>query len=757
MSMSIQQDFSAIQRFQQLGDTDWETLKKHYVTTLRLEAGAQEQAAQMMQAHIEDRDIVDYASYREAILRIFPSSYFNLAAGIEGRIAGTATDGYTFTAKWYEFIVTQKTAHVPTGLEKSQKCKIAIKAPGSRKLTSDIDTSILTTFIGENSFFEHAKARIKREGLDYEGHITNAIINGFYSISEELFKMTSASQRDSNAYTDTIAKDKEIYPKFLHDEENNPLIQGERLFSEEEFTKIFKEYKYQKHVQEMAASLFSLHASLEQEEWQVFKDLVKKRLGKILEAELPNEAQGTHISLCQQDYDTIFQGVENIRGHHLKALNAKIQQLSQLDPLPVRAQDIIIAALNRLYVEHLEQCTDCYEQILALKSKRKPLMDELEAKKQALDKELAALKRLGDSSDDPDIQEIIEKKQKNCAMLEESCRKLKDSLRQNIIKTAQLQTEHQFRQILASTFANEAYVCRSAVYHVVNGQSGAADLPISQQTLLGSALQQVGFKLLHSKELTHKNYLPEEIAYYTAKYGQRLFNLIFSGRNAELDDGIIKRLAQGKKGKDLPKFTYLKAKQVRDNAYSTFKRKELALLNDQAKIIQRIKSNPTILDAEKPRKTLELIQQLRALSTEEEKTRYFEQEKELYLSISAKLIGLVCASRLEQKGYLWGQNLLSPLRDADEEEQLEGSVSVISAPAPLQPPEPLETTREGSAIDEHHQIGEDAKSLVMGAEGGKARVSQVNQEARSYSAVVANPSDKTAQVLAEGVFGSHPK
>ncbi|KIC73721.1 hypothetical protein DB42_BR00020 [Neochlamydia sp. EPS4] len=755
MSMNIREDFSAIQRFEKLGG--WETLKKQYVTTSYLEAGAQEQAAQKMQAHIEDRDIVDYASYREAILRIFPSSYFNLDAGIEGRIAKTATDGYTFTAKWCEFIVTQKTAQVPTGLEKSQKCKIAIKAPGSRKLTSDIDTSILTTFTGENSFFEHAEARIKREGLDYEGRITNAIIDGFYSISEELFKMASASQRDSNAYTDTIAKDKEIYPKFLHDEENNPSIQGERLFSEEEFTKIFKEYKYQKHVQEMAASLFSLRCSLEEKEWQAFKDLVKKRLSKILKSELPNDVQETNLSLCQQDYDTIFQEVENIHSHHLTKLNDKIRELSQLDPPPVREEDITIAALNRLYVEHLEQCTECYEQILDLKSKKKPLMDELEAKKQTLDKKLADLKKLDHNSDDEDIQELIEIKQKNCAVLEESCRKLKDSLHQNIIKTAQLQTEHQFRQILASTFANEAYVCRSAVHHVVNGQSGATDLLISQQTLLGSALQQVGFKLLHSKELTHKGYSPEEVAYYTAKYGQRLFNLIFSGRNAELDDGIIKRLAQGKKGKDLPEFTYLKAKQVRDNAYSTFKRKELALLNDQAKIIQRIKLNPTILDAEKPRKTLELIKKLSTLSSEDEKTHYFEHEKKLYLSISAKLIGLVGASRLEQKGYLWGGNSCIPFK-AEQKKEIESlSLAPLSNTKSPLSSTLLEATAEGSATDEHHRIGARATNLVMAGEGGEARVNHMDQDPDSQSAVVANPPKEAAQSLAEGVFRNHPK
>ncbi|MBS4167247.1 hypothetical protein NEOC65_002353 [Neochlamydia sp. AcF65] len=550
--------------------------------------------------------------------------------------------------------------------------------------------------------------------------------------------------------SDTLAKDKENYPKFQHGEENNPLIQGERLFSEEEFTIKFKEYKYKKHVQEMAASLFSLRCSLEEEEWQAFKDHVKKKLSKILEEELPTDKQATHISLCQQDYATIFKEVESIHDHHLITLEEKKQELGQLDPLLVREEDIASAALNRLYVEYRVQCTTCHEQILALKNEKKPLMNELEANKQALDKELAALKRLGDSSDDPDIQEVIEKKQKKCALLEKNCQDLKDSLRQNILKTAELQVEHHLRQALANTFANRTYVCRSAVYHVFNGQSGSPDLPISQQTLLGSALQQVGFKLLHSKELTHRGYSPEEVAYYTAKYGQRLFNLIFSGRNAELNEGIIKRLAKGKKGKDLPEFTYLKSEQLKHNAYSTFKKKELTLLNDQAKIIQCLKSHTAILDAEKPSKILELIPKLCTLSSEE--------EKKLYLSISAKLIGLVCASRLEQKGYLWGQNILIPLRNTTKEEQLEGEASVISSPFHLQPPESLQGTRGGSAIDEYHQIGEHATNLVMSTKGGKARVSNMTQKPYSQSAVVAGASEATFQLLGvEGMLASIQK
>ncbi|MBS4168575.1 hypothetical protein [Parachlamydia sp. AcF125] len=693
--MIISQDFPAIQRFKNLGDTDWESLKRTYVTSVRLD-GTQGQAAQQMQKYIEDRDVVDYASYREAILRIFSAAHFNLAAEIAGKVAKTADGGYTFTAKWYQFIVTQKTARVPTGLEKAQECKIEIKAPGSRKLTSDIDTSIHTTFAGESSFFERAEARVKTQGLDFEGRITNAVIDGFYSISEELFEMTSSSQRDSNAYMDTITKDRETYPKFLHDEENNPLIQGKRLFSEEEFTNIFKEFKYKKHVQEITASLFSLRYSLEEEDWQAFKEIAQKKLNKILRAELPEDGLEAHISLCQKDYDTIFQGVESLHLHHLAALNAKIQELRRFDPLPVREQDVTVAALNRLYVEHLEKSTTCRGYILALKRDKEPLIDELESTKQALDEELAALKDLNHSSKDKDTQELIEKKKKRCALLENKCKELQNSLRENIQNIARLQTDYHLHQILASTYANEAYVCRSAVYHVVNGQSGE-EKPISQQTLLGSALQQVGFKLLHTKELMHKNYSAEEVAYYTAKYGQRLFNLVFSGRNASFEDRIIQSLAKGRKGKNLPEFTYLKSEQVRHNAYPTLQKEELELLNSQAKIIQHVKLNSTIIDAEKPRKTLELIQQLRPFSNEGEKQQYFEREKKLYLSISAKLIGLVCASRLDKKGYLWGQNPRIPLLNKTEEEKERESSAPLAAPKPLPIPEaPEPSNREAS-------------------------------------------------------------
>ncbi|MBS4168376.1 hypothetical protein [Parachlamydia sp. AcF125] len=749
------QDFPEVQRFEKLGDSDWETLKRKYV--MDIQPGEPPlQATQQMQACIRDRDVVDYASYREAILRIFPANYFNLAAEIAGSIAKTAEGGYTFTSVWYQFIVTQKTARLPTGLESSEKCLIAIKAPGSRKLTSDIDTSIHTLFKGKSSFFDCVAERIKVKGPDFEGRITNAVIEGFYSISEELFKMTSSSHRDSNAYLDTLANDQENYPKFLNNEENNPSIQGARLFSDEEFTQKFKEYKHAKHVQEIAASLFSLRQSLEEEEWQVFKELVKQVLSEILKelsetlpSELSEDSLEAHILPCQQDCDTIFQEVESFHNRHQVVLEKKTQELRRLDPLPVREQDISIAALNRLYVEYLEKCATCHEKILNLRKEKKPLIDQLGEEKAKLHKVKAVLERLGGESDDEDTQELIEKKQREYALAEKKYRQLQEALHENLIRTAQLQVDYHRHQILASTFANEAYVCRSAVYHVVKGQSGVKDFSLSQQILLGSALQQVGFKLLHTKEFLHKNKSPEEVAYYTAKYGQRLFNLVFNGRDAALNDVIIQYLAQGRIGKGLPKFTYLKSEEVRGNAYPTLGQEELALLNSQVKIIQHIKFNPHISDAEKPKKTLELIQ-----SAGQQKLD-FENEKKLYLSLSAKLIGLVYASRLEQKGYLWGGNPRIPLLTQAVKEEIEGSTSVISSTAPLHSLPPLGPTTRGIAVDIGRQLDERAIGMVMGAQQAWAR--DAVQKGDTFSLVGGGYSGETVRGIAADLRKNSPK
>ncbi|MBS4169298.1 hypothetical protein PARA125_001961 [Parachlamydia sp. AcF125] len=248
------------------------------------------------------------------------------------------------------------------------------------------------------------------------------------------------------------------------------------------------------------------------------------------------------------------------------------------------------------------------------------------------------------------------------------------------------------------------------------------------------------------------------MAYYTAKYGQRIFNLVFSGNQAAFTQEFIKALAKGKKKKNLPKFIYLKSKQVRQNAYSTLKQKELTLLNHQAEIVHRIKSDNKTLDAEKPKKTLELIQQLYPFSNAEEKKRYFEDEKKLYLSLSAKLIGLVCASRLEKKGHLWGQNPSIPLRHKTEEKKEgEDATPAISHLEPGQNSNFSEFSPGGIAKDEHHQLGEDATNLVMASHGGRAEVSHMDQGRRSQSAVVAGVSEEASSKLAEGVFSKLPK
>jgi hypothetical protein len=83
--------------------------------------------------------------------------------------------------------------------------------------------------------------------------------------------------------------------------------------------------------------------------------------------------------------------------------------------------------------------------------------------------------------------------------------------------------------------------------------------------------------------------------------------------------------------------------------------------------------------------------------------------------------------------------------------------AVTSAPAPLQPSEPSKTICGGSAIDEDHLVGSDAKSLVMSEKGGTAEARHITQGPRSGLAVAVNLPKEAAQRLAEGVFGHHPK
>ncbi|MBS4169088.1 hypothetical protein [Parachlamydia sp. AcF125] len=748
---------------------EWDDRKSDYLNAIK-RGRSQEQAAQKMRENIKSRDIVDYVSYNIAISTIFPD--FNLKARVKGTLKVTPNGEDVLASKWYEFVVKQRPDHEPTSREEKQSCEIKIDAPGSRTLTSDIDTSILTTFKGNSSFFENAVSIFKDEEkktkdeekklkeIDFAGRVTKQVIDNFYKFSEKEFKMTSSTHRDSNAYADTLAKDKENYPKFLHDEENNPSIHRRMLFTVEEFTQEFTQHKYQKHVQEMAASLFSLRVSLEEKEWKEFKDQAKEQLRTILKAELgklPGQQCDAYISACEQDYDRIFREVKDIHQEHSEALANKekgreVQGLRRtlLNP----KKDIKIAALNRLYVEYLEKCTNCYEQILALKSNKKPLMDridELGAEKEELGYQITGLKKHIESNKvkDAETEKLIGKKENRHNLLVGEYGEEKERLRRNILETARLQVKLHRAQILASTFAYEAYVCRSAVHHVVNGQKGAENQPISQQTLLGSALQQVGFKLLHTNELLHKGDSYEEVAYYTAKYGQRIFNLIFSGRRAELDNNDIKYVARGRTVEGFPQLAYLKSEQVRNNAYVTFEEEELALLNSQAKIIQRIKSNSKVSDADKPRETLELIQKLYPFSNEEEKKRYFEKEKKLYLSISAKLIGLVYASRLKHKGYLWGQNPSIPLLNKVEEKKeaessipLSNSKSLQTPKVPKSTSEEVITDQEEETVDIDSKQDEDSTRVVLGVK----RVVSKNAEMKgnSYALIAAGYTGEIA-------------
>ena len=336
--------------------------------------------------------------------------------------------------------------------------------------------------------------------------------------------------------------------------------------------------------------MFSLRLALQDNEWEKFKVDVNQKIRTYFEYFFYEETKKKkYIKVMFENFDKIFENVKELYCKQKRLLENKIEEIKQTDyaknsPLLEDREkwkkDIEIVARNRLYVTVLEDCSDLKEKLIVLKKERKQIEKMLNLKSYLLDK------------------------QKN-ELHHQEYQILKTSLQNNIKCKAKILIKIHYQQILANTFANEAYVCRSAIYHVVNSQS-RKPTQISEQTLLGSSLQQVGFKILHGRELATKN-TQEEVAYLTAKYGQRIFNLVFSGQEQYVDDSQLLQSTKGIVGNIYKIFDYLKSEKLKKNLYKQLSENELILLNFQAKVVSVIKVNSQIPDVEKPTLTKEML------------------------------------------------------------------------------------------------------------------------------------------------------
>lgn len=628
-------------------DLNWTATKKKYLHNLTSSGETEEfrQGEKILKALLKYRDIIDFKMYRQSIEQIFPLDKYNVETRIEGGDPEKNASHAHFFIYWFEFVVMPR-ANAGSA---TPRCTIKIKAPGSRNLTSDVDASILSLLEGDpGKLVQEAAPRVKQGGADYAGRITNALIDGFYRFSEKEFGKTSAEHRDSNAYADLLSEEEKLdtYPKFKA-EKNNPLIENERLFKEKDWDKFSKELSYcklQKHRLEGAASLFSLCQALSNEEWQKFKDQVIQQItenvdilkGSPLE-KIEKAALYTQVS--SDDIKAIFQAAETLFTNYRQALGSKKKQLERNEEGYVsvlvgtaREKDLKVGALNRLYVENLECMVSVNGKIIDLHQENQLLIKGITLLATALKEEEQRLATYKNSAQL--FKKQVVKSKAKCAIFRHSIESKVKQLQANFFKTLNLEIEKLRWRYRAHTFAHEAYVCRSAVYHVLRAQQGQ-HFEISEQTLLSSALQQIGFKLLHIQELSKQGESLGEVAYHTAKYSQRVHQLLLDQivPNEQISLTFDK-FSQNK----INWFSHLKSEFARKNLFRIFSEKELLLLNNEVKIIADIKNNSQLCKLQKYAQIEAFLNQHSLL----------QNPQALFLSLASKLISAVYLSKFER-------------------------------------------------------------------------------------------------------------
>lgn len=650
---------------------DWDTVKQEMVlganqpTTPRRVSDLEQ-----MKGLVEYRDVLDYTIYRRAVETIFPPKYYGINTKLMDKIEITEEGNHQFKSTGYTFIVYNR-ADVSTTSQSN--CEIKIDAPGSRLLTSDIDTSIYVSgATGINGLdLKFAVPAVKDKGPDYNGRVRNQVIGNFYRLSETLHNMTSTESRDSNAYADTFTEDDKEYPKFNFTADNNPIINNHPFIQDPQF---YMKYKRRKHHHEQAASIIPLLLALSADEWSKFKIKTIMQIRNSLKWNETDDQKESYLSITETDLNQIFKICEEMSQEAEQTLNHKIAQIKQernvywmhspFSKSPERlALDMKISAMNTLYVDYLEKVTDINNEIINLKrlqEKHTITLNNLHAQLQVLKKKLEELSV-------PDNQQVLVEQQHT--HLTQQIVSLENQLRDHLTQIADKLCEKQAMQIKANLFAHGAYISRSAIHHIIKGEFiNKGHTSLSKQTVMGSALQQIGFRLLYADKLRRAGKAEEEIAYCCAKYGQRVFDLLFNDgekliRKTPYDNNEIDKQVVDSESNTLRILARLKANQT----HVLFTREEYHLINSEMKIISQAKRIRNISELDKLKKTQQLLKERMSLINPEKYTNMdaisgveisnFTRttEKNLFISVAVKLIVAVYAAKLEFKqGRLWG-------------------------------------------------------------------------------------------------------
>jgi hypothetical protein len=625
----------------------WEILIKALVVN----SGDNEQAQKNMQVLVAYRDVIDRDIFRKAIEAMFPNQHYAYQYDAQSK-----PDNYVI--KIYNVNNQIKGGWLTHTSEQEPNCILTIKAPGSRTLTSDIDTTVSATSGTKQLSIVNSKLDVSHlqlldmntgelavaskhdltNSVDYFTRIQATLIDQFYRISEDIYTISSGEHRDSNVYSSGFLEEG-LYPVFAHKQPErykNPQLNFQLPTKDwffdkmENYISFYEPQRSQKHQLELAASLVSLYQALTQpgkfcyaSSWSDFKNLILEKF--------------KNNPLALEDWNgknNSTEGIFSITETLCQYYEDTLKEARQYAP---DKQDATL--INEIYARHILRVAECNEALIELQTK----VEEKKKVYNNLVRELTPhqLSLLQASDDDVEGKQFYQNK---VGELENALKERKAVLIGLLEQQAGLLINRQQWQIKANLFANEAYVNRAAPYHVVNGLQMKQAIDWSKHVVLGSTLQQLGFFLLHSKLQFEKDYTPGEVFYKNAKYLMRIAHILF---------GKDMKWHHQKKKKVLEKVNLLP--HIVGNWNRRFE-DYYDLFNNALYIIEKIKGDPSIPDGQKYEVTYAEMSERMGCDTPHAMQDCFKnQELRQLLAFTGQLIKVVYKAKREEKGnQLWG-------------------------------------------------------------------------------------------------------
>jgi len=623
--------FKALAKLDEGKITTWSDILNTYLFDLNVEGDQKQDYQNFVGQLIQDRDLLDQECYREAIARLFDDD--NKSYGSQqynynwvwNKNTGVNNDLTGYKLVYHEVHVNSKDARHNNLLE------VAIKAPGSRDLMSDVDTTIEVTHCDERL---RQKIRWPAHFEGSEGCLKTllqaAIVHNFNQINLEITGLTGALSRDSNAYAKEgyFKNDQEQFKfkeKFLS-ESTLELLKDRALYEQvaDAFAKsIVSQYKQKKETQELAASLFSIREYFGEDErgWQ------REMLDYFETHPLYNDDQGNNnsfravieaaLNLTSEWYKFYKNALNELRnGDSQEAVRYRLgygdkvgtnlEQSSSAE----REEDMRIDMKGYLYTKILAKEVACLQSQLDKVdlSSAKRSIEVLAKELKTLENKLKEGKRELRRASTDFLKEAVERHiiflRNERVSLYRDYEKAIKGYAGAIQEQCDLKNKLQEATIKAGLFAHEAYVNFSALYHTVYWQQSQDDrLRIDRRHIvLCSVLQQIGFRLLHGKDYQDAMQLQDnvyqkalrggEMLYRVAKYEQRVADMFlgddtwFGDKFFDNNSGyVLKRLKE----------------PVEKTAFSpNFYR----LLNRGILLVKDVKKNKNVPPEQKARKAL---------------------------------------------------------------------------------------------------------------------------------------------------------